>query len=127
MQTLRAWAIIVVFLSVTLLCIPYQRMALRLGWKSRKTFPSSYHRFMATLFGIRIKTIGKPIVARDVLAIEYPDNSRAQASVIGCSPNLLEIEIAGSRWRLAPLMPAETVDVSTATDGMASIVWVIQP
>jgi len=69
MQTLRAWAIIVVFLSVTLLCIPYQSMALRFGWKSGKTFPSTYHRFMARLFGVRIKTIGKLLTGEGVLIV----------------------------------------------------------
>jgi lyso-ornithine lipid O-acyltransferase len=69
MQTLRAWAIIIVFLTVTLMGIPYQSAALRFGWKSRKTFPNSYHRFMARLFGIRIKTIGKPITGEGVLIV----------------------------------------------------------
>jgi 1-acyl-sn-glycerol-3-phosphate acyltransferase len=69
MQTLRAWAIIVVFLAVTLAGIPYQSMALRFGWKSAKTFPNSYHRFMARLFGIRIKTIGKLLTGEGVLIV----------------------------------------------------------
>jgi 1-acyl-sn-glycerol-3-phosphate acyltransferase len=69
MQTLRAWAIIVVFLSVTLVGIPYQSLALRFRWKSRKTFPNSYHRFMARLFGIRIKTIGKLLTGEGVLIV----------------------------------------------------------
>lgn len=69
MQTLRAWTIIVVFLIVTLAGIPYQSMALRFGWKSRKTFPNSYHRFMARLFGIRIKMIGKPLRGEGVLIV----------------------------------------------------------
>jgi 1-acyl-sn-glycerol-3-phosphate acyltransferase len=69
MQTLRAWAIIIVFLTVTLIGIPYQSMALRFGWKSRKTFPNAYHRFMARLFGIRIKTIGKPVTGEGVLIV----------------------------------------------------------
>jgi len=66
---LRAWAIVVVFLAVTLLGIPYQSMALRFGWKSRKTFPNAYHRFMARLFGIRIRTIGKPLTGEGVLIV----------------------------------------------------------
>lgn len=69
MQTLRAWGIITVFLLVTLAGIPYQSLALRFGWKSRKTFPNSYHRFMARLFGIRIKTIGKPLTGEGVLIV----------------------------------------------------------
>lgn len=69
MQTLRAWAIIFVFLTVTLIGIPYQSLALRFGWKSRKTFPHAYHRFMARLFGVRIKTIGKPLTGEGVLIV----------------------------------------------------------
>jgi len=69
MQTLRAWAIIIVFLTVTLALIPYQSAALRFGWKRRKTFPNAYHRFMARLFGIRIKTIGKPVTGQGVLIV----------------------------------------------------------
>jgi 1-acyl-sn-glycerol-3-phosphate acyltransferase len=69
MQTLRAWAIIIVFLTVTLIGIPYQSLALRFGWKSRKTFPHAYHRFMARLFGVRIKTIGKPLTGEGVLIV----------------------------------------------------------
>ena len=66
---MRAWAIIAVFLTVTLLGIPCQGMALRFGWKSRKTFPERYHRFVARLFGIRIKTIGKPVTGEGVLIV----------------------------------------------------------
>ena len=69
MQTLRAWTIITVFLLVTLAGIPYQSLALRLGWKSRKTFPNTYHRFMARLFGVRIKTIGKLLTGEGVLIV----------------------------------------------------------
>ena len=69
MQILRAWAIIIVFLAVTLIGIPYQSLALRFGWKSRKTFPHAYHRFMARLFGVRIKTIGKPLTGEGVLIV----------------------------------------------------------
>ncbi|MEI9885652.1 MAG: lysophospholipid acyltransferase family protein [Rhizomicrobium sp.] len=69
MQKLRAYGIIVVFLTVTLLGIPYQSLALRFGWKSRKSFPNRYHRFMARLFGIRIKTLGTPVTGQGVLIV----------------------------------------------------------
>ncbi len=69
MQTLRAWCIVVVFLTVTLIGIPYQSLALRFGWKSRKTFPNRYHRFMAKLFGIRITTVGTPLTGEGVLIV----------------------------------------------------------
>jgi 1-acyl-sn-glycerol-3-phosphate acyltransferase len=44
-------------------------MALRFGWARRKTFPHAYHRFMARLFGVRIKTIGKPLTGEGVLIV----------------------------------------------------------
>ena len=50
MQTLRAYGIIAVFLTVTRLLIPYQAMNLRLGRRAAKSFPHRYHRFMAKLF-----------------------------------------------------------------------------
>src|SRR4029077_99334 len=57
------------FLLVTLAGIPHQSLALRFGWKSRKTFPHTYHRFMARLLGARIKTIGKPLTGEGVLIV----------------------------------------------------------
>jgi lyso-ornithine lipid O-acyltransferase len=69
MQTLRAFSILTVFLVVTLLGIPYQSLALRFGWKSRKTFPNAYHRFMVKLFGIRITVLGTPVTEDGVLIV----------------------------------------------------------
>lgn len=69
MATLRAYVIVIVFLSVTLLLIPYQSLNLRLGRKAAKTFPWRYHRFMAKLFGIRIHTIGKSALDEGVLIV----------------------------------------------------------
>lgn len=69
MQKARAYGIIAVFLIVTLGMIPYQSLALRFGWKSRKTFPQRYHRFMARLFGIRIKIFGTPVTDQAVLIV----------------------------------------------------------
>ena len=67
MQNVRAYSIIVVFLTLTLMGIPYQSAAMRFNWKSRKTFPHRYHRFMAKLFGIRVTTIGRPVTDEGVL------------------------------------------------------------
>lgn len=69
MQKLRAYGIIAVFLIVTLGMIPYQSLALRFGWKRRKTFPQRYHRFIARLFGIRIKVLGTPVTDQGVLIV----------------------------------------------------------
>ncbi|HEY0106065.1 MAG TPA: lysophospholipid acyltransferase family protein, partial [Rhizomicrobium sp.] len=67
MQTLRAYAIVIVFLVVTLALIPYQSFNLRMGRKAARTFPWRYHRFMARLFGIRITTVGKSVIEEGVL------------------------------------------------------------
>jgi len=69
MQTLRAYAIVIVFLIVTLLGIPYQSLNVRFGRRARKSFPNRYHRFLAKLFDIRITTIGKPVIGEGVLIV----------------------------------------------------------
>jgi 1-acyl-sn-glycerol-3-phosphate acyltransferase len=69
MQKARAYGIVAMFLIVTLSTIPYQSLALRFGWKSRKTFPQRYHRLMARLFGIRIKILGTPVTDQGVLIV----------------------------------------------------------
>ena len=60
MPTLRAAVILAVFLIVTLILIPWQWLLLRLRRPSRRTFPHSYHRFVARLFGIHIRVVGTP-------------------------------------------------------------------
>jgi 1-acyl-sn-glycerol-3-phosphate acyltransferase len=67
MQTLRAIAILAVFLSAAFAGTPYQSLALRWKWKSRKTFPNHFHRFLCRLFGVRITVIGEPVRDRGVL------------------------------------------------------------
>ena len=69
MQTLRAYAIVVVFLTVTLVLIPYQAFNLRFDRRAKKTFPWRYHRFMAKLFGIRIATVGQSAIDEGVLIV----------------------------------------------------------
>jgi 1-acyl-sn-glycerol-3-phosphate acyltransferase len=69
MQSLRAFAIVAVFLTVTLVSIPWQSSALRFGLRRRKTFPNRYHRFLCRLFGIRLRVIGTPVQDRGVLMV----------------------------------------------------------
>jgi 1-acyl-sn-glycerol-3-phosphate acyltransferase len=69
MQRIRAVAILVIFLTATLLLIPWQSFLLRFKLKSRKTFPSTFNKFLCRLFGIRITVIGKPIQDRGVLMV----------------------------------------------------------
>ncbi|HEX4533985.1 MAG TPA: lysophospholipid acyltransferase family protein, partial [Rhizomicrobium sp.] len=69
MQSLRASALLFVFLAATFVCIPYQSMALRFGWRDRKYFPNRFHKFLCRLFGIRVHVIGTPVQDRGVLMV----------------------------------------------------------
>ncbi len=69
MRTLRAIGILAVFLSVTLLCIPWQSLSVRFGLKRRKTFPQRYHRFLCRLFGLHVRVIGAPLQDEGVLLV----------------------------------------------------------
>jgi 1-acyl-sn-glycerol-3-phosphate acyltransferase len=69
MQKIRAVVILIVFLASTLLLIPWQAFLLRFDFKSRKTFPSTFNRYLCRLFGIRITVFGKPIQDRGVLMV----------------------------------------------------------
>ena len=60
MPTVRAAAILAVFVLVTLLLIPVQWLGVKLGLAYARHLPHRYHRFVAGLFGIRIKVIGAP-------------------------------------------------------------------
>lgn len=60
MSSLRASAILAIFLLVTLALIPWQYFCLALGLRQARSFPHHYHRFVARLFGIRIKVVGTP-------------------------------------------------------------------
>jgi len=69
MQSLRAAALLFVFVVVTLCLIPYQAAALRFERPRRKTFPQRYHRFLCRLFGIRIRVIGTSVQNQGVLMV----------------------------------------------------------
>jgi 1-acyl-sn-glycerol-3-phosphate acyltransferase len=60
MPTLRAAAILVTFLTVTFILIPYQWLLLKLRLPARRTFPHRYHCFVARLFGVHIRVVGQP-------------------------------------------------------------------
>src|SRR5437764_2632938 len=68
-QSLRAATILLIFLLVTLLLIPWQETAVRFKLKRRKTFPNRYHRFLCRLFGIRVSVLGRPLQSRGVLMV----------------------------------------------------------
>jgi 1-acyl-sn-glycerol-3-phosphate acyltransferase len=69
MQRIRAAAILFLFLTTTLLLIPWQAFLLRFKLKGHKTFPSSFNRYLCRLFGIRITVIGQPVQDRGVLMV----------------------------------------------------------
>jgi 1-acyl-sn-glycerol-3-phosphate acyltransferase len=60
MPTLRAGFILAIFLVATFLLIPFQWLLVALKLPARRTFPHRYHRFVARLFGIQIRVLGKP-------------------------------------------------------------------
>ena len=55
---MRAAFILAAFLAITFICMPYQWLLLRMGLAERRIFPNRYHRFVARLFGIKIKVLG---------------------------------------------------------------------
>ena len=52
MATLRAAGILGVFVTVTLLLIPVQWLAVTFNLNMRRSFPQAYHRFVCRLFGV---------------------------------------------------------------------------
>jgi len=69
MPTLRALAVLVIFVFSTLLLVPLQYVSLRLKLKMRRAIPNKFNRYLCWLFGIRISVIGTPIQDRGVLMI----------------------------------------------------------
>ncbi|HWY62758.1 MAG TPA: lysophospholipid acyltransferase family protein [Rhizomicrobium sp.] len=69
MPTLRASVILAVFLVVTVILIPVQWLGVTLRLPYRRTFPHAYHRFVARLFGIRIRVTGHPVTGKGVLLL----------------------------------------------------------
>jgi len=61
MASLRAFAILFVFVVVTLLGIPLQWLAVKLHLPTRRTFPRLYHRFVCRLFGVRVAVAGTSV------------------------------------------------------------------
>jgi lyso-ornithine lipid O-acyltransferase len=60
MGTLRASAILIAFLAMTVLCVPIQSLALRLDSRLRQRLPLFYHRMFLGMMGMRVKVIGVP-------------------------------------------------------------------
>lgn len=69
MSRLRAFIIIAAFFIVTLPCMAVQWLFLKLRLPAARSFPHRYHRFVAFLFGIHIKVVGKPVHGEGVLIV----------------------------------------------------------
>jgi 1-acyl-sn-glycerol-3-phosphate acyltransferase len=61
MATLRAASILIIFVTVTLLLIPLQWLAVKLHFKWRRRLPHIYHRFVCKLLGVRTAVLGTPV------------------------------------------------------------------
>jgi 1-acyl-sn-glycerol-3-phosphate acyltransferase len=61
MSSLRAAAIVTVFLVATAAMLPVQWLLIKLHRPSCRTMPHRYHRFVCWLFGIRISQLGHPV------------------------------------------------------------------
>jgi 1-acyl-sn-glycerol-3-phosphate acyltransferase len=60
MASLRAASILIIFVTVTLLLIPVQWLAVKLHMNWRRSLPNVYHRFVCKLLGARITVLGTP-------------------------------------------------------------------
>jgi lyso-ornithine lipid O-acyltransferase len=71
MATLRAAGITAVFLTVSLLLMPVQWLAVRLhaGWQRR--LPHLYHRFICRLMGARVTVLGTPVAGGVLLTANH--------------------------------------------------------
>jgi 1-acyl-sn-glycerol-3-phosphate acyltransferase len=71
MQTLRASAILFLFLMLTLACIPVQWVAVKLHLPMRRSFPHRYHRWVCALMGLRIVISGTPMQGGVLMAANH--------------------------------------------------------
>ncbi|MGA9794790.1 MAG: lysophospholipid acyltransferase family protein [Rhizomicrobium sp.] len=69
MQSLRAAAILFVFLFTSAFVIPTQMFALRFKTLGYRQMPFLYQRFLSRLFGLHVHVIGKPVQGRGVLMV----------------------------------------------------------
>jgi len=67
MGTFRAICILIVFLTITILCIPVQWLAVKLHLPWRRGFPHHYHRIVCRLIGVRVTMLGEPVQDQGVL------------------------------------------------------------
>jgi 1-acyl-sn-glycerol-3-phosphate acyltransferase len=69
MQSIRAAAMLLTFVILSLLVIPLQYTLMALGVAESRNIPHRYARLLCRLFGIRIEVVGKPVEDRGVLML----------------------------------------------------------
>ena len=77
--------------------------------------------------GVEMAISGHPIDAGDKVPVEFPNNGKAEATVVGSGINVLEIRVGDVQWRLAPLNPAELLEDRDPADQATPITWMVQP
>jgi hypothetical protein len=76
--------------------------------------------------GVEVEISGHPIDAGEKVPVEFSDNNRAEAIVLGSGSSVLEIKVGDGLWRLAPLVPAELMERDPA-DQATPATWKVQP
>jgi 1-acyl-sn-glycerol-3-phosphate acyltransferase len=71
MATLRAAWLLVIFLAMTLLLLPVQVIAVRLGLGLRRRLPRFYHRIVCRLIGLRVSVTGTPVEGGVLMAANH--------------------------------------------------------
>src|SRR5690348_9915346 len=93
MTTARAFAILVVFVAVTIALLPLQWIAIKLRLPLRRALPHRYHRFVCHLFGIRVSVVGRPASGGVLMAANHT--------------SWLDIPILSAVWPLSFVSKAE--------------------
>jgi lyso-ornithine lipid O-acyltransferase len=68
-RTLRAFLSIGAIAAVTLALLPFQWLAVRMGWPMRRRIPSLYHRTVCRILDVRIATLGRRIDEHPLLIV----------------------------------------------------------
>jgi 1-acyl-sn-glycerol-3-phosphate acyltransferase len=71
MATLRAAWLVFLFIIVTLIGIPFQIIAVKLGPRFATLIPYRYHRFVCRLIGLRVTLIGTPVSGGALMASNH--------------------------------------------------------
>jgi lyso-ornithine lipid O-acyltransferase len=66
---LRIAAVTAAVTTITVVLIPLQWLAIRLGLPARRAIPVAYHRAICTLLGLRVQTMGSPAAVRPLLIV----------------------------------------------------------